>query len=62
MRGFPFWLGDAFAHAMGAWGWEEKRTIPPSIGLKPLYRFSRQSRAWLLSRVAHVSLLLIILD
>ena len=43
MRVFPFWLGDAFAHAMGAWGWEEKRTIPPSIGLQSYtgFRYKR---------------------
>jgi len=31
MRGFPFWLGDAFLHTMGALDWEEKRATPPSI-------------------------------
>ena len=35
MRGFLLWFGDAFAHAMGALSWEDKKTIPPSIGMQP---------------------------
>jgi hypothetical protein len=39
MRGFLFWFGDAFAHAMGALGWEDKKTVPPPIGLQPYTGF-----------------------
>ena len=39
MRGFPFCLGDAFAHAMGSLGWEDKKTVPPPIGLQPYTGF-----------------------
>lgn len=35
MRGFLLWFGDAFAHAMGALSWEDKKTVPPSIGMQP---------------------------
>ena len=39
MRGFPFWFGDAFAHAIGAWGWDDKKTVSPPIGLNPYTGF-----------------------
>ena len=29
------WFGDAFAHAMGAVDAEEKRHVPPPIGMQP---------------------------
>ena len=35
MQGFLFWFGDAFAHAMGALNWEDKKTVPPAIGMQP---------------------------
>ena len=39
MRGFLLWFGDAFAHAMGALGWEDKKTVPPPIGMQPYTGF-----------------------
>ena len=43
MKGFLKWFGDAFAHAMGAIDAEEKRHVPPPIGMTP-YRDTPMKR------------------
>lgn len=35
MKALLQWWGDAFAHAMGAVDSDEKRQVPPPIGVQP---------------------------
>jgi hypothetical protein len=35
MKALFQWWGDAFAHAMGAVDLDEKRQVPPPIGVQP---------------------------
>ena len=35
MKALFQWWGDAFAHAMGAVDLDEKRQVPPPIGIQP---------------------------
>ncbi|BEV35871.1 hypothetical protein [Synechococcus sp. M16CYN] len=44
MKGLVQWFGDACAYAMGAVGLDERRQVPPPIGVQPYHGIPMKHR------------------